>query len=237
VTWTENAGTWVAADGTRHDYELVQHNPRLNHLALTASPRVAVSRILALDSEGTAIWVPDSDTDMEELQKLLGKLSLDASTVDALKALLNAENAKVVELTKALDSTRGERDALQAKLEAAPSLDSVADQVARELAVIGAIAAKVPGLAIDSLSTAKSNAERYQLALDALKVKVPAGSSEDYLRARFDGAVEVAASQPHPGSGRAAIMAQDNAPKTPSGAERIRAIQDLERRRSRGEEV
>lgn len=236
VEWTANSGTFVAADGTRHDYDVVQTKPRLNHIALTESPRLKNARILSLDSDGAAVWVPDSDFPMEEITKLLQKFSLDSGTLDALKTLIADRDAQLAASKTQLDTLRGERDAFKAKFEAAPSLDSLTAQVGAELKTISAIAAKVPGLSLDALAGAKSETERYKMALDALKVAIPADASTDYMRAAFDIHTGLKAVV-HPNSARAGLMAQDTAKPGLTPAQRIAAVQERERRMSRGEKI
>jgi hypothetical protein len=247
VEWAENSGTWVALDGTSHPYDVIQRNPRLNHIALTRNPRVKSARILSLDSDIAAVWVPDSDT-MEELKELLAKFSLDSAVVTALTTLVSDRDAKLAELGRTNEALRGERDGLQARLAQAPSLDSLTDRVAAELQEVAQIAAKVPGLGLDALAKAKSPSERYLMALDALKVTVDPKSGEDFLRGVFLGATATAPSAPtesplgpkpvpHPNSARAGLMAQDSAPRPPSAHDRIKAAKERDIRRSRGEQV
>jgi hypothetical protein len=244
VTWQENSGVFVADDGTAYPYDVVQTGPTLNHVAITRRPRV-ISATFVLDSD-IAIWVPDSDA-MDELKELLAKLSLDSTAVAALNKLVSDQDAKLVDLGRTADTLRGERDALQAKLAQAPSLDSLSARVAQELTQVAEIASKVPGLSLDSLAKASTVSERYSLALDALKIKVDPKAGEDYLRGAFMVATSVqpapatpaapAAPAIHPNSARAGIMAQDSAAKPLTPAQRIAAAQDLNRRRSRGENV
>lgn len=242
VDWVENSGVWVAADGTSHPYDLIQKNPRLNHIALTAHPRVQASRILSLDSDIDAVFVPDTDT-MDELKELLAKLSLDSTAVAALTKLVSDRDASLAELSRTTEALRGERDSLRQKLADAPSLDSLTDRVSAELTQIAEIAAKVPGLAVDSLAKAKTTAERYVIALDALKVKVDPKAGEDYLRGRFEGAIanpipeNPVVATIHPNSARAALINQEHAPRQPTPAERIAAAKERDARRSRGEKV
>lgn len=241
VEWRENSGVFVADDGTSHPYDVVQSQPVMNHVALTRAMRVK-SATFVLDSDFDALWVSDRDSrdEMDELKELLQKLSLDSSVATALTKLVSDRDASMAELARTADTLRGERDALQAKLAQAPSLDSIGARVARELATVVEIAAKVPGLSLDALARASSPAERYSLALDSLKVKVDPAASEDYLR----GAYMVATSQPaapaatiHPNSARAGLMIQDSAPKPLTAEERIKAARDRDIRRSRGENV
>lgn len=233
VEWVANSGSFLAADGTRHEYDVIQKSPRLNHIALTENPRLKNARILSLDSDGPAIWVPDSDVTMDELQKLLTKLSLDSGTVDALKALVTDRDARITELKSERDTLRGERDAFKAKFESAPSLDSLNTRLLDEVKSLANLASKVPGLSLDALAGCATSRERYLLALDALKVSVSKDESEDYLRARFDAAL---ITKVDPQSMRSTILAHDGQGE-PTPAQRIAKIQELDRRRSRGEKV
>jgi hypothetical protein len=249
VDWVENSGVWVADDGSSHPYDVIQKNPRLNHIALTATPRLRSARILSLDSDIAAVFVPDQDT-MEELKELLAKFSLDSTAVAALTAIVSDRDAKLADLGRQIDGLRGERDGLKQKLDTAPSLDSLGDRVAQELQQVAAIATKVPGLSLDALAKAKTVTERYLMALDSLKVSVDPKATEDYLRGRFEGATAQPTTSPavesplgpktvpHPNSARAGIMAQDAVPvPKPSIEERIKAAQARNVRLSRGEKI
>lgn len=237
VEWRHAPGTWLAADGTKHDYDLVQDNPRLNHIAVTAHPRVPDSVIFDSSDVDIALWTPGG-FEMDELQKLLAKIpALDSVAVDALKTLLKERDATIERLT-------GERDALKSELKKAPSLDSIEQQVAAKLGQIKTLLAKVPTLALDALLAAKDDREQTLCALDALKVDVDRTKGVEYLQAALDLTLASRKATPHKNSARAIVAdaeedaAQDSTAGNSAyekGQQRIKAAQERAARLSRGE--
>lgn len=238
VDWRHAPGTWLAADGTKHDYDLIQDNPILDHIAATAHPRVPDSVIFdSTDDFAHAVAFPIGldGFDMDELQKLLAKIpALDSTAVDALKTLLKDRDSQIERLT-------AERDVLKSDLAKAPSLDSVTSGVTAKLAQIKSLVAKVPSIALDALMAAKDDREMLLCALDALKVGVDRTKGVEYLQAALD--LSLARSAPHHNSAREAIRtasndAQESAHDGLSAAEkaeqRIRAARARDIARSRG---
>lgn len=229
----ELSGTWTDSTGVSHEFDAVQRDPRINHIALTASPRVPEARIL-LDSQ-TAIWMPEERNAMDELKALLEQIAQDSalgkSAGDALREALDSRDGQISKLTEELAEARGKVQALEVQLQNAPTTDSLRESFKAQIE-LAALIAKASKLELDALVKLETTADMYRAGLAELGVEM----SQDACEAELRGAWNVASNpKTNPNSVRATLMTGDSGHK--SEAQRIADIHARDIARSRGEKV
>lgn len=232
----ENSGVWTDSKGTKHSYDAVSRNPRINHIALTSHPRVPEARIL-LDSADVAIWVPDDDMTNDDIKQFIQQLAQDSKgsasiAENALREALDSRATEIQGLREQLAEARGKVTALEKRVSESPSMDSMRDAMQAQLKLAAAIS-KATKLDLDSLCELDSAAAMYRVGLKSLGLEF----GEDAEEAELRGAWSVASQRSDsPNSARQQLMAADSGRKTGGAKDAIAALYEKQRRISLGME-
>lgn len=179
----ENSGVWTDSSGRKVEYDAISRNPRINHIALTAHPRVPEAQIL-LDSADVAIWVPEENTMQDDIKALITQLAqdskLNATAENALREALDSRTNEIQRLNDELAESRGKVQALEKQLQEAPSMDSL-QAAFSEQTKLAALISKAAKLDIDSL-LGQPPAEMYRAGLKALGLEMSVDAEEAELR-------------------------------------------------------
>ena len=183
----------VAGEWEGQQYDAIQRNIRVNHLALVRSGRAGVAR-LNLDKEDAVLY-NETETKMDKI-KLDSGIEYEAAPEvvvahEKLRADFDAVKAEVVEAGKRLDAVTAERDTLKAEVDKIEQIkvDAIAEAKA-EIAERAALevkaekfAVKCDGLETRAIKEACIKASRKDAELE--------GKSDEYIDASFDLAVEL----------------------------------------------
>ncbi|GAG99016.1 unnamed protein product, partial [marine sediment metagenome] len=209
-TFDHSPGIWTAPDGSKHPYETIQRNMVTNHIAIVSTPRVTSAQLHldSLDKDGP------QETNMENLGTLTidgAAFPIDANVAKVATAYmarketeLSALQAKFDEATKSYDSlteekdkaiaerdtAHAERDTLKEKVETADSVD-IAKLVTERIAFTDRAKSVMTADSFDEVKGG-SDLEIMKAACSNAKL-VMTEDSDAYLRARFDGLVDQAA--------------------------------------------
>lgn len=225
----QNSGIWTDSNGVKHEYDAIQTAPRVNHIALTAAPRVRDAKI-KFDSTDVAIWLPEqTNHTMEDLKQLLEQLvkdsKLDEAASTALTQTLEGYKQQIAALDQELNAAREQLAAAEKQLEEAPTMDSLqeAHQSRIELAALIADSCDLPLVEVIKMGDERS---MYAAALEKLGQTIVADSSVDMLAGMF----HVASQKPVKSEKTAAAALQSVVPEKTS-SDRMAAMfaADLER--------
>lgn len=184
-------------------YDAVQRDIRINHLALVPAGRAGNAR-LRLDADGNQMDEddkPKGEKRMENLVKIRLDSGLEYEAAPEIKVALEAAQNRADEAEKNIEALKGEKDALQAKLDSAEDdlkkqkeemqahvdgvQDLVKDRVALEKAAQDFKVEKMDELTDRQIKEAVILSVRG----DSLDLK---DKSDDYVQAAFDAAVDSA---------------------------------------------
>lgn len=181
--YVENGGTWTAPDGSKHEYDLIQTQNRVNHVTLTRNPRVK-SALIALDSDA-AIWVPNEDDMSDETKETIAKLgdgeTVDTAALDSLRSALDAAEKQNETLQAELAELNEKLGAAQAALDAAPSIETLQEAHKARIELAAAVADSC-GIDLLDLVKLETASDVYRAALSKLGHEVAQDASEDYIR-------------------------------------------------------
>lgn len=232
TTLVENSGVFTDSSGNKHEYDAIQTRNRINHIALTAAPRVPESSILFDSSNELAIWLPEEKNPlMDDIKQLLSQLvsdsKLDEKASTALGEALDAHKSQIAELNKELGELRAKLAEAEKNLEAAPTMDSLqeAHNSRIELAALIADSCELPLVDVVKLGDERS---MYAAALEKLGHEIAADANVDVLSGMFS--VAAKAPKESPKSAAAALKSVE-APKSLSSKMADLHAADLERNR------
>lgn len=196
----------VAESGTYNgdQYEYVQRNVEINHIAIVEKGRAGPEVAIRADSDA---WQIDSEVELERGQKKMAKIKIkdtEYEVDDAVKAHITSLEKKVNEKEKeqkgdSVDTLVGRIDALEAKLEVKQaeldeakknvfSEDEMNTKVEARIALVGA-AKPLLGDSFDF--TGKTDREIKEAVISTTKQDFKGdGKSDDYINAFFDATVE-----------------------------------------------
>ncbi len=184
-------------DGRSYTHK--QTNIRGNHVAIVDIARAGDEARLITDSITND---PNhGDTNMDELKKALNTIMTLEIEANKSKLRLDSLDADIATTKKTLATVEAERDALKDKLEKSDKLrmDGEKNALISARARVDLETAAVKVLTVDSIAPKFDGKTDRQIREDVI-VKltgkpVPAGKSDDYIQARYDGLVEDAASR------------------------------------------
>lgn len=217
-----NKGVWTDAQGQKHKFDMVQHNPLLNHVAFVHKGRMPRSKVITDSQDDRAIWLPPEEN-MDEIKELLIKLTADSE---------NKSEAEIARLVAAIDAKNDELKSLQADLQGLQAINDGEEE--RKNEALKALQEKVQtaskvfakaSVPMEELLALDSEQAILSAGLKALSIEHDQEAPAAYLQGVFDQAN-------HPESAAQAIA--DAAPPAPkSSQERIQEIykRDLERNR------
>lgn len=217
-----NSGVWTDEQGQKHKYDMVQHDPSLNHVAFVHRGRMPRSKIITDSQDDHAIWLPPEEN-MDEIKELLIKLTADSE---------NKSEAEIARLVAAIDAKNEELESLKSDLQGLQAINDGEEErkndalkaLQEKVEVASKVFAKA-SLPMQELLAMDSQEAILSAGLKALSIQHDPKAPAAYLQGVFDQAN-------HPESAAQAIA--DAKPNTGKSAqERIQEIykRDLERNR------
>jgi len=185
----------VAGEWEGQQYDAIQRNIRVNHLALVRSGRAGVAR-LNLDKEDAVLY-NETETKMDKI-KLDSGIEYEAAPEvvvahEKLRADFDAIKAEIVEAGKRLDSVTAERDTLKAEVEKIEQIKADAIETARaEVKHRAGLEAKAEkfGVKCDGLD---DKTVKVACIMTVRKDADLEGKSDEYIDAAFDMSADLAA--------------------------------------------
>lgn len=209
-TFDHTSGVWTADDGSRHPYEVIQRNMVTNHIAIVSTPRVTSAQLHLdsleqdgpetknMDKQATlTIDGADFEIDANVAKVTMAHLGRQAETIAALKVKLQEATTSYDSLTEEKDTAiaerdtaTAERDTLKEKVDSADAVD-INELVVKRNEFLDRAKSVMTADHFEEVSL-KPDLEIMNAACEKAKL-VMTEDSPAYLRARFDGLVDNAA--------------------------------------------
>ena len=209
-TFDHTSGVWTADDGSRHPYEVIQRNMVTNHIAIVSTPRVSSAQLHLdsleqdgpetknMDKQATlTIDGADFEIDANVAKVTMAHLGRQAETIAALKVKLQEATTSYDSLTEEKDTAiaerdtaTAERDTLKEKVDSADAVD-INELVVKRNEFLDRAKSVMTADHFEEVSL-KPDLEIMNAACEKAKL-VMTEDSPAYLRARFDGLVDNAA--------------------------------------------
>ena len=208
----------IKADGVflGMKYDTIQTNIKYNHVALCRKPRGDENLMIKLDGIEEALKFDEAQTEFEKLVSTTNNGEKDMTTpkedssnsnADTIKmfadmqAKLDSKEKELIAANAAMEKTKGEKDALQAKCDSlASELKSLQDSFPSEIHNMAYKLSTLRNLVnewgIEDLKADATEKEIKIALISKLDKNFKAdGKSDDYINARFDSTVEIATAE------------------------------------------